>query len=116
MSKPRISIELEVDTIAHANTIRDAIVSRLVGKDIFEQHSLMSFFDSETSKNMVIAEVRFNGAVDRDDVLNWVKNQVQTHPQVKVWVTRASVVSHLCSHDDEEVNNCRTTEYVEWVR
>lgn len=116
MSKPRFKLYAEVDTLAHAETIRQSLEKRIAGKDIFEQHSLAALIDSETGKNLVIAEWRFNRRVDRDDVRDWIKDQVQNHPQVKNWVTRASVTSHLCSHDDAEVKDCRTTEFVEWTR
>ena len=118
MSKPRIKIYLEVDTAAHGQTIRDAIQNRLVGKDIFETHSFDFGRGNENDLNVIwgIAEFRFNNPIDRDDVLNWIKDQVQNAPQVKTWVKKASVTSHLCSHDDLEVKDCRTTNYAEWSK
>lgn len=116
MSKPRFKVYAEVDTLAHAETIRQNLANRAAGKDIFEEHSLAAFFDGEVGKNVVVAEWRFNNAVDRDDVRDWIKDQVQNHPQVKNWVTRASVTSHLCTHDDAEVKDCRTTQFVDWER
>lgn len=114
MSKPRISIYLEVDTVAHGQTIRDAIQNRLVGKDIFETHSFDFGRGNESDPNVIWgrAEFRFNNRIDRDDVKTWIKDQVQNHPQVKTWVTKARIVTHLCSHDDSEVKDCTTTEYV----
>lgn len=116
MSKPRFKLYAEVDTLAHAETIRQSLENRLVGKDIFEQHSLSAGFDSLEGKNVVTVEVRFNNAVDRDDVRDWIKNQVQNHSQVKNWVQAVTVTTHLCSHDDAEVKDCKTTEYLEWQR
>lgn len=116
MSKPRISIELEVDTLAHAENIRTAIENRIAGKDIFELHGLAAYLDSENGKNVVICGIRFNQRIDRDDALAWIKDQVRNHPQIKNWVLAARVESHLCSHDDAEVKDCRTTEFVEWAR
>ena len=43
--KPRFKMVITVDTLAHAQTIRDKIVTQLAGKDIFEQHSLTAFRD-----------------------------------------------------------------------
>lgn len=118
MSKPRLKIYLEVDTAAHGQTIRDAIQNRLVGKDIFETHSFSFGVGNESDPNVIwgLAEFRFNSRIDRDDVLDWIKDQVQNHPQVKNWVAKATVTSHLCTHDDSEIKNCRTTEFVEWTR
>ena len=115
MSKPRIKIEVVVDTIAHARTIRDAITTRLSGKDIFENHGVSAFVDEQGNVHAT-ADVRFNGDVDRDDIVTWVKNQVQNAPQVKDWILSAKVQTHLCSHDDAEVVNCKTTDFVEWNR
>lgn len=116
MSKPRASITLEVDTLAHATTIANAINTRLSGKDIFENHGVSAYFDSLSNRNFVSADLRFNARLDRDDVIDWAKDQVRNHPQVKVWVLSAKVVTHLCSHDDAEVKNCKTTDYLEWER
>ena len=118
MSKPRLKIYLEVDTVAHGQTIKDAIQNRLVGKDIFEEHSFSFGVGNESDPNVVwgLAEFRFNNRIDRDDVLDWIKDQVQNHPQVKTWVMKATVTAHLCSHSDVEVKNCRETEFNEWAR
>ena len=116
MSKPRIKIIAEVDTLAHAQTIATAIANRVVSTDIFDQHGLVAYFDGLESKNLVVAEFRFNNVIDRNNVLDWIKNQVQNHPQVKTWVNSATVTTHLCSHDDAEVLDCKTTEFMEWVR
>lgn len=116
MSKPRIKIIAEVDTLAHAQTIATAIANRVSTTDIFENHGIKAYFDDENQKNMVVAELRFNVRLDRDNVTDWIKDQVKNHPQVKNWVTAVRVESHLCSHDDATVLNCRTTEFVEWNR
>lgn len=118
MSKPRVRIYLEVDTLAHGQTIKTAIQNRLQGKDIFETHSFDFGVGTEEDPNVVWGrlEARFNSRIDRDDILNWIKDQVQNAPQVKNWVTKASIISHLCTHDDENVQSCRETEYLEWTR
>ncbi len=116
MSKSRVNITLEVDTLAHATTIANAIDTRLSGKDIFENHGVSAYLDRLSQSNLVSVDLRFNARLDRDDVVDWAKDQVRNHPQIKNWVLSASVTSHLCSHDDEEVKDCKTTEYVEWNR
>jgi len=114
MSKPRISIYLEVDTVAHGQTIKNNIQQQLVGKDIFETHLFDFGVGNMIDPNIVWgnAEFRFNNRIDRDDVKTWIKDQVQNHPQVKNWVNKVKIVTHLCSHDDPEVKDCTTTEYV----
>lgn len=116
MSKPRIKIIAEVDTMAHAQTIATAIANRVSTTDIFENHGIKAYFDDENQKNMVVAELRFNVRLDRDNVTDWIKDQVQNHPQVKTWVSAAKVVTHLCTHDNAEIQDCRTTNYLEWTR
>jgi len=118
MSKPRISIYLEVDTVAHGQTIKDAIQQRLVGKDIFETHSFDFGVGNESDPNVVWgqAEFRFNSRIDRDDIKTWIKDQIQNHPQVKNWVTSAKISWHRCTHGDPTVEDCKTTNYFEWVR
>lgn len=114
MSKPRISIYLEVDTVAHGQTIKQAIQDQLVGKDIFETYSFDFGVGNESDPNVIwgSAEFRFNNRINRDSIRDWIKDQVQNHPQVKNWVTKARIISHLCTHDDVEVKPCTETEYV----
>jgi hypothetical protein len=116
MSKPRFKLVLEVDTVAHANTIKNSIVSELAGKDIFEQHLLRSGQDPETSKIGVVADWRFNTAIDRDAMRDWAEDQIQNNPQVKVWVTSAKLSWHRCTHDDGTTESCDTTGYAEWTK
>lgn len=104
-----------MDTLAHARTIRDAITNRIAGKDIFENHGVSSFLDDYGNVHAT-ADIRFNVDVDRDDIVDWVKNQVQNAPQVKDWVLSAKVQAHLCSHDEANPVNCKTTQFVEWNR
>ena len=114
MSKPRISIYLEVDTVAHGQTIKTAIQNQLVGKDIFETHSFDFGVGNLLNPSVIwgTAEFRFNNRVDRDSIRDWIKDQVQNHPQVKNWVTKAKITTHFCSHDNLEVQDCMTTEFV----
>lgn len=113
--KPRIRITLTVDTLSHATTIANSINNRLVGKDLFENHGVNAFVD-ENGVNTVSAEIRFNGQADRDELKDWAKDQVQNHPQVKTWVLSASVVTHSCSHDDSDVKDCTTKDFLRWER
>ena len=116
MSKPRLKLYTEVDTLLHANTIKTNIQTQLVGKDIFETHSLASGLVSKTGKNVVYGDWRFNTQLDRDFIRNWIKDQIETHPQVKNWVKKARLSWHVCSHDDPIVVDCTTTSYAEFVK
>lgn len=115
MSKPRLQLSAVIDTVAHADTIISSIQTKLVGKDIFEIHSLARSIDELGQVNLNF-DFRFNSRIDRDDVKNWIKDQVQNHPQVKNWVQSVIVVDHLCSHDSVSVVDCTSTEYVRWER
>ena len=115
MSKPRLQMTARIDTLAHAITIRNAIRDELIGKDIFEEHSLMGFVDGDGT---VVGnlDVRFNSDVDRNSVRDWIEDQIQNHPQIKNWILQAKVWWHRCTHDEIAVNNCGTTEYAKWVK
>ena len=115
MSKPRFKMILHVDTLAHARTIRDAIIAELSGKDIFEQHSLDAYQDEDGSI-VGVAEWRFNNNPDRDAIKDWIRDQVENHPQVKTWVLSARLSWHRCTHEEGVISNCRETDYSEWVR
>ncbi len=111
MSKPRIKIYCEVDTLAHASTIKNAIQNHIVGKDIFNVENISHSLDNITGIIRVSSDIRFNSRTDRDELVTWIKDQIQTNPQVKTWVLKADVTSHLCTHDDASVQDCKTTEY-----
>lgn len=115
MSKPRLKLSAVIDTEAHADTIIGFIRNKLVGKDIFEEHNLARSVN-ESGQQELNFDFRFNNRVDRDDVKDWMKNQVQSHPQVKNWVQSARMSDHLCSHDDVNIKDCKLTEYMEWIR
>ena len=116
MSKPRFRLYAEVDTLAHANTIKNSITNELAGKDIFEEHGFGVRQGDILNPNKIIvyAEWRFNTAIDRDEIREWLKDQIQNHPQVKNWVSVARLSWHRCTHDEEIVKDCRTTNYAEW--
>ena len=116
MSKPRFSLYAEIDTLAHANTIKTNIQTQLAGKDLFEIHGFSTFVDILDGKNKIFADWRFNNFIDRDALKNWAQDQIQNHPQVKVWVLKAKLSWHECSHSDLEVKNCRTTSYAEFLK
>ena len=111
MSKPRVQLQAVIDTEAHADTIIAGITTRLVGKDIFETQSLTRDTDEE-GRPFVVFDCRFNSRIDRDDVKTWLRDQVKDHPVVKTWVQSVKLTTHLCSHDDIEVKDCKTIEYV----
>lgn len=118
MSKPRFSLYAEIDTLAHANTIKTNIQAQLVGKDIFEEHSFGIGTNDPFNPGKIIlrAEWRFNNAIDRDALKDWVQDQIQNHPIVKTWVLLVRLIVHLCTHDDSEIKDCKTTNYIEWSK
>ena len=118
MSKPRFKLYAEVDTLAHANTIKTNVQIQLVGKDIFEQHSFSIIKGDElnSSKIILLADWRFNNSIDRDSLKDWVKDQIQNNPQVKNWVLVSKLSWHICTHDDISIKNCRETFYGEFLK
>lgn len=97
--KERIRIEGVIDTVAHAQTIKDNVVANLAGRDIFEQHELDHYVDPDTGNVWFRAELRFNGSFDRGDFRDWIRDQIETHPQVKTWFLGARITTHQCVHD-----------------
>lgn len=116
--KPRFSLYAEVDTLAHANTIKNNINTQLSGKDIFETVGFSVSKGSVLDSNqfLISADWRFNNQTDRDSLKDWAQDQIQNNPQVKVWVTSAKLSWHSCSHDDSIIQDCSTTNYFEWVK
>lgn|SRR3990167_9973054 len=113
MSKPRLQLQAVIDTEAHADTIIASIRAELVGKDVFEEHSLSKYVDAlNDNKVTLVFDFRFNNRIHRDDVKTWLKNQVRDHPVVKTWVESVKLTQHTCTHDDVEVKPCTETEYV----
>jgi len=117
MSKPRFQVEVTFDTLAHAEQVRDWLVQQLVGKDVFEQHSLgVGLDDLQGKVPTLTADWRFNLGLDRDALVAVIKDRVQHHPQVKVWVRAAKLSWHRCTHDEAVVQNCQTTDFFSWER
>lgn len=115
MSKPRFEMNLTIDTTAHAVTIRNSILNELSGKDIFETFTL-SHYTNPSGLIVGIGDWTFNTDVDRDAIKDWVKDQVENHPQVKNWVSSAALSWHRCTHVDSVVENCKNSNYFEWLK
>ena len=109
MSKPRIELNLLVDTQGHANTIINNLRTQLQGKEIFETH----VFDSIASTDgvWIRGSWRFNKQLDRDNVKEWIRDKIQDNPQVKDWILKAELSWHICTHDDAEVRNCNEMQF-----
>lgn len=116
MSKPRIQIYLDVDTLIHAETIPDIFNAKLIGKDIFENHYLEAQTDSLSGKPYFRAELRMNKEIERDELWDYMKNKIQIDPIVKNWILGARISRHLCTHDDPSVKNCKKMQYEEFVK
>ncbi len=111
-----MQLSAEIDTFTHAETIVSAISNQLIGKDLFELHSLAVVESNDLATNTVTCDFRFTGDVDRDAVKDYILSQVRDHPQVKTWVLSANLSWHRCTHDDLSVKNCKTTEYFSWSK
>ena len=85
MAKPRINLRATFDTMAHADTVKDAVALRIADKDIFESHALGTLVD-EDGANALYFDFRFNVDAHRDDLKDYMVDQIQNHPQVKNWV------------------------------
>jgi hypothetical protein len=110
--KPRLSFATWIDTLAHAQTIRDNVAAELVGKDIFEQHDLSAVDLGGGDGILAHGDIRFNSGTDRDTVRSWIQAQIAEHPVVKTWVYWIEVTWHECPHDEGGAN-CQATR---WVR
>ena len=104
-----------IDTVVHANTIINNLRTELIGKDIFDEISFVRS-TNEFGLPEIFGEWRFNSRIDRDAVVDWIKGQVRDNSVVKTWVQSVEIITHLCTHDDLEVKDCSTTEYIRWLR
>lgn len=118
MSRPRLKLWFLVDTQAHAATIVNAITTEINVRPKFSlDHAPSSGPSLDEVGWEVSFDVRLLDKVTRQAILTWIKNQVQDHPQVKTWIKRARLSTHLCTHDDEQVLPCNTTEFeVVWEK
>lgn len=98
--KPRLQIWGVIDTLAHGQTVKGAVVAELAGKDIFEQHSLDHEVDPDSGEVTFFLDVRFNTDIDRNTVRDWVQAQVAEHPTVKTWFSFLKVWWHNCPHEE----------------
>src|SRR3990167_4869093 len=116
MSKPRLQLQAVIDTEAHADTIIASIRAELVGKDVFEEHSLQRSKDDH-DRVLIIFDFRFNSEIDRDSVKTCLRDQVRDHLVVKTWVRSVKLTKHQCSHDESTILDCKATDFtVEFER
>ena len=115
MGKPRVTAELTVDTPAHAQTILNAIAQQLSGRDIFRQDSL-EIATGPTGQVMVIFDCRLNLLAHRDAVRDWLRDQAENHPQVKLWILAVRLHWHDCGEDEPEPTHLEPhhPEYQAW--
>ena len=116
MSKFRIMVSAVVDTENHADTLLNMINNRVSGKDIFEIHNVSKGFNVLSNEICLGADIRFNSRIDRDDLKTFIIYEVLNKNPQKNWIIRLNANDHLCSHDDIEVKDCKTTEFLEWVK
>jgi hypothetical protein len=110
MSKSRVMLTSAIDTRAHADTIISSLNTQLVGKDIFETHSLAVGTDEDGTPILTV-DIRFNKEVDRNTIRDWIREQARDNPILKRWFNKATLSTHTCTHDDRVVQSCRETEY-----
>jgi len=115
MAKPRINLEAVIDTVAHAQTIRDYVQDQLAGKDIFEQRALKYSVNGDGQVEFNF-DVRFNSEVDRNAVKDWILQQINDHPTVKNWFLRAELSIHRCTHDEAKIQSCDMTDFFLWAK
>lgn len=115
MSKARINCRGTIDTLAHGATVKGYVQDELIGKDIFEIHNL-NYGENEVGEIEFGFDIRFNNNADRDAIKSWIQDQVENHPVVKTWFSSFKISTHRCTHDDEQIEDCTTTDYFEWAR
>ena len=103
-----------IDTENHANTLLNMLNNRVSGKDIFKIHNVSKGLDPLSGEIGLGADIRFNSRIDRDDLKTFIIDEILNKNPQKNWIIRLTANDHLCSHDDSEVKNCTTTEFLEW--
>lgn len=112
MSKPRYQVEATLNTLPRLNTSYLGLSSQLIGKDIFILESL----SIDTGNLILYADIRFNDQTDRDAIGSYVLDRVSSNATTKNWFTRATLRSHLCTHDDSSISDCKTTSFLEFTK
>ena len=111
--KARVQLWGIIDTVAHAQTVKQAVTDELVGKDIFELHDL-DWTVLEDSSVEFTFDARFNTDLDRNAIVTWIRNQLAEHPTVKTWFLELKVWWHTCDHDNAEPDGCSDATLTRW--
>lgn len=114
MVKRRVHIDVNVDTVQHAITIRDNINNRLTSdsidiyvRDVDIQHwvSTDNLVNSSGSVH-VFGQLRLNVSGDGIRVRNYIQG-IWTSGVARNWILSGSSVSlHNCTHDDQLITSC----------
>ena len=109
--KPRLKVTVVTKTFPQAVFIKSAIDQRLVGKPIVDG-STYAFIDGDTMFPNFTFNLRLQSSLDRDDVLNFLKDKLQNNQQIKDSVVSAEIEWHDCSHDDARIVDCKSNHQV----
>jgi hypothetical protein len=112
MAKPRIQIQLEVDTAGHADQIAAAIEGRLAGKPLAQRHALTRTEDFE-GHPLLVVDLEFEEPRDRDALRGWLQSHVTAGPASR-WTRSVSMSWHLCGHDEETPGPCSSGSFETW--
>lgn len=96
MSKPRLQVHGIIDTLVHAQTVRDAFNLQLAGKDIFVNHGVQAGRDDIAGSIVFSADIRFNSLTDRDNLRDWIRARMRDDLVTRTWaLVRSRVSWHL---------------------
>lgn len=107
MAKPRLHVELRVDTEQHAQAILTGIEQQLAGRAVFAEDAHAEGLRAEGAGRRLTHQTRFDSAADRDAVAQAVLTRLERNPEWASWLLPGSrVTRHLCSHDDLRPTPC----------
>ena len=91
MSVYRTHFYIIFDTLAHADTVKNAIMSNLATEPSLQNVAAETYLDDEKPK--LTGDFYYETTSSRDIVSTWVSQQRTTNP-VKNWIITGSVCSH----------------------
>ena len=109
MSHRRVQITFIMDTVTHANIVRDAIETKLnsMNADIFNRDvTARVWWPNLTGKPIVRIHIRWKNVPKAREFRDWLKNKA-TSAVGKNWIQSGSRVTlHTCTHDDPTPSPC----------
>lgn len=86
--------DLRLGTKAKRDKLSDDIAMKSSGRKVWGD-TIISRGEDEEGYPTYTLEVRFDNAVDMDEVFNFIKSKLD-----KIPVLKGSVSKHICSHDE----------------